>query len=146
MKHVLFCRCGSGDWTSNMEGSFIQSVAHGKHSYCPTVTGIMDKAGAGPSAASDALYTHQHLYGKPPPPLGEIVNLVDGASSGGGGDEELAHKAGFIFVQHLRGFLGQYCPLAICFFIHALTNATDDHKYSPLPSADFDSFRSFGII
>ena len=22
-------------------------------------------------------------------------------------------------------------------FIHALTNATDDHKYSPLPSADF---------
>ena len=24
-------------------------------------------------------------------------------------------------------------------FIHALTNATDDHKYSPLPSADFDS-------
>jgi len=24
-------------------------------------------------------------------------------------------------------------------FIHASTNATDDHKYSPLPSADFDS-------
>ena len=24
-------------------------------------------------------------------------------------------------------------------FIHALTNATDDHKYSPLPSTDFDS-------
>ena len=24
-------------------------------------------------------------------------------------------------------------------FIHTLTNATDDHKYSPLPSADFDS-------
>ena len=24
-------------------------------------------------------------------------------------------------------------------FIHALTNATDDHKYSPLPYADFDS-------
>ena len=23
-------------------------------------------------------------------------------------------------------------------FIHASTNATDDHKYSPLPSADFD--------
>ena len=23
--------------------------------------------------------------------------------------------------------------------IHALTNATDDHKYSPLPSEDFDS-------
>ena len=23
-------------------------------------------------------------------------------------------------------------------FVHALTNATDDHKYSPLPSADFD--------
>ena len=25
-------------------------------------------------------------------------------------------------------------------FIHALTNATEDHKYSPLPSADFDSY------
>ena len=24
-------------------------------------------------------------------------------------------------------------------FVHALTNATDDHKYSPLPSPDFDS-------
>ena len=24
-------------------------------------------------------------------------------------------------------------------FVHASTNATDDHKYSPLPSADFDS-------
>ena len=24
-------------------------------------------------------------------------------------------------------------------FIHASTNATDDHKYSPLPSTDFDS-------
>ena len=24
-------------------------------------------------------------------------------------------------------------------FIHASTNATDDHKYSPLPSEDFDS-------
>ena len=43
---------------------------------------------------------------------------------------------GFIVVQHLRGFLGQFFYLDICFLS---TNATDDHKYSPLPSADFDS-------
>ena len=29
-------------------------------------------------------------------------------------------------------------PFGKLLFIHALTNATDDHKYSPLPSADFD--------
>ena len=30
-------------------------------------------------------------------------------------------------------------PFGKLLFIHASTNATDDHKYSPLPSADFDS-------
>ena len=30
-------------------------------------------------------------------------------------------------------------PFGNLLFIHASTNATDDHKYSPLPSADFDS-------
>ena len=30
-------------------------------------------------------------------------------------------------------------PFGDLLFIHALTNATDNHKYSPLPSADFDS-------
>ena len=30
-------------------------------------------------------------------------------------------------------------PFGKLLFIHTLTNATDDHKYSPLPSADFDS-------
>ena len=29
-------------------------------------------------------------------------------------------------------------PFGYLLFIHASTNATDDHKYSPLPSADFD--------
>lgn len=61
-----------------MESTFIQSVEYGKHSFCPMVTGIMDAAAPSAHAASDALYTHQHLYGRPPPPLGEIVNLVDG--------------------------------------------------------------------
>ena len=39
-------------------------------------------------------------------------------SSAGDGDEELirmAFRAGFIFVQHLRGFLGQLCYLENCF-------------------------------
>ena len=30
-------------------------------------------------------------------------------------------------------------PFGKLHFIHTSTNATDDHKYSPLPSADFDS-------
>ena len=30
-------------------------------------------------------------------------------------------------------------PFGKLHFIHASTNATDDHKYSPLPCADFDS-------
>ena len=30
-------------------------------------------------------------------------------------------------------------PFVKLLFIHASTNATDNHKYSPLPSADFDS-------
>ena len=47
-------------------------------------------------------------------------------------------KSGFIFVQHLRSFR-PVVPFGYLLFIHALTNATDDHKYSPLPSADFDS-------
>ena len=29
-------------------------------------------------------------------------------------------------------------PFGYLLFIHASTNATDDHKYSPLPSADID--------
>ena len=29
-------------------------------------------------------------------------------------------------------------PYGDLLFIHASTNATDNHKYSPLPSADFD--------
>ena len=29
-------------------------------------------------------------------------------------------------------------PFGNLHFVHALTNATDDHKYSSLPSADFD--------
>ena len=33
----------------------------------------------------------------------------------------------------------QILPIGKLLLIHASTNATDDHKYSPLPSADFDS-------
>ena len=47
-------------------------------------------------------------------------------------------KAGFIFVQHLRGFLGQLCYLENC-FLSTPRQMPHDHKYSPLPSADFDS-------
>ena len=47
-------------------------------------------------------------------------------------------RTGFIFVQHLRGFLGQVCHFEICFYSTPRPNPTDDHKYSPLPSTDFD--------
>ena len=43
-------------------------------------------------------------------------------------------RTGFIFVQQFLWFL-----FGKLLFIHTLTNATDDHKYSPLPSAYFDS-------
>ena len=46
---------------------------------------------------------------------------------------------GFIFVQHLRGFFSPVLSFRDLLFIYASTNATDDHKYSLLPSADFDS-------
>ena len=40
---------------------------------------------------------------------------------------------GFIFVQYLRVFR-PVLPFGDLLFIHASTNATDDHKYSPFPS------------
>ena len=40
----------------------------------------------------------------------------------------------FTFVQHLRSFLTIFVPFGKLHFIHALTNATDDHKYSLFPS------------
>ena len=44
---------------------------------------------------------------------------------------------GFVFVQYLRVFM-PVLPFGDLLFIHASTNATEDHKYSQLPSADFD--------
>ena len=72
--------------------------------------------------------------------------------------EEIPHDIWDLLQQvyhhphHIDLFTGQalfLCNICLVFrpilppgnllFIHALTNATDDHKYSPLPSADFDS-------
>ena len=46
----------------------------------------------------------------------------------------------FIFVCNICRVLGgQLYHFGDLLFIHSSTNATDDHKYSLLPSADFDS-------
>ena len=42
-------------------------------------------------------------------------------------------------MQHLYGFFRPVMSFGKLHFIHTSTNATDDHKYSPLPSSDFDS-------
>ena len=44
-----------------------------------------------------------------------------------------------LFLCNIFVFFKAFVPFGKLHFIHALTNATDDHKYSPLHSADFDS-------
>ena len=44
-----------------------------------------------------------------------------------------------LFLCNISVVFRPVLPFGDLHFIHALTNATDDHKYSPLPSADFDS-------
>ena len=57
--------------------------------------------------------------------------------SGPAGRRQQQGTSGFIFVQHLSGFT-PVLAYGNLLFVHASTNATDDHKYSPLPSVDFD--------
>ena len=45
-----------------------------------------------------------------------------------------------LFLRNICVVFRLVVPFGKLLFIHASTNATDDHKYSPLPSADFDSF------
>ena len=52
------------------------------------------------------------------------------------------NQALFIILQYLSGLL----TFGNLLFFHASTNATRCHKYSTLPSADFASARSFGVI
>ena len=70
-----------------MESSFIQSIVSGKHAFCPKVTGIMGSSSSDGVQASDALYAYQHLYGMPPPPLGEIVNVLEDDDAAAGKDD-----------------------------------------------------------
>ena len=55
------------------------------------------------------------------------------SSMGGGPGGRLCFCATFAW------FLRPVVSFGKLHFIHVLTNATDDHKYSPLPSVDFDS-------
>ena len=94
---MSICRCGSGDWTLNMASSFIQSVKQGIHSFCPaTSSSSLTKRNFGAqqankngllavdsAEASELLYTYQYIYGQPPPPLGQVVNILEDDSSTG---------------------------------------------------------------
>ena len=65
-----------------------------------------------------------------------VVSLADSAKQDGYDTSQMEHLKNHSHVCAIFAwFLGQFCHLEICFFIHALTNATDDHKYSPLAVA-----------
>ena len=71
-------RCSSGDWTSNMANSFLQSVGTGKHSLCPLMG--LSNAGAKNEATEDVAEKQGaflYSYGFEHAPLGQVVNIVD---------------------------------------------------------------------
>ena len=82
---VRSLRCSSGDWTANMAESFIQSIEQGVHAFCPSkhfakhnyIKGGMQSLAIDSAEASEVLYTYQYLYNEPPPPLGEVINIID---------------------------------------------------------------------
>ena len=58
---------------------------------------------------------------------------------GGGGLYLMDYVKQALFLCNICVVFRPVLPFENLLFIHTLTNATDDHKYSPLPSADFDS-------
>ena len=71
-------RCSSGDWTANMAESFIQSIEEGVHAFCPMKPiGSKKDNHEFLSEASEIFYTYQYLNHGPPPPLGEVINIID---------------------------------------------------------------------
>jgi len=65
-------RCSSGDWTSNMANSYLQSVVSGKHPECPTSPSATTS-----SKSSQSKSSSYSGYGYDQPPLGQVVNIVD---------------------------------------------------------------------
>ena len=81
---VRSLRCSSGDWTANMAESFIQSIEQGVHAFCPSKLFAskyskksLQSLAIDSAEASEVLYTYQYLYNEPPPPLGEVINIID---------------------------------------------------------------------
>ena len=71
-----------------MAHSFIQSIVKGVHSFCPNnkYSSVLPTSGSQDIAlhsaeASEVLYTYQYIYGQTPPPLGEVINILDEESS-----------------------------------------------------------------
>ena len=67
-----------------MAHSFIQSIVKGVHSFCPNnkYSSVLPTSGSQDIAlhsaeASEVLYTYQYIYGQTPPPLGEVINILD---------------------------------------------------------------------
>lgn len=97
---VRASRCSSGDWTSNMANSFLQSVVTGKHPQCPE-----DAASSSPPSkpASDLSSNGAFLYSygnylDHQAPLGQVVNIVDNQdnidSKSGGRNSEATGSQG----------------------------------------------------
>ncbi len=82
---VRSARCSSGDWTKNMAGAFLQSVATGAHSKCPGGGAAAAEKFGGPAVQG---FSSVHKFSDYK--LGQVVNVVDERvfAAGGGGDED----------------------------------------------------------
>ena len=80
----------------------------------------------GPGSLQDGSSPAKHDYGVLP------LAAVSHRSLGPEG------KGRLYFCAKFAWFFRPVVPFGDLLLIHASTNATDDHKYSPLPSADFD--------
>ena len=81
-----------------------------------------------------------------PQPAGPPLRRQCGSHAQGGLRQKLLGQLEFgdrvrgqaLFLCNICVVFRQILPLGKLLFVHASTNATDDHKYSLLPSADFD--------
>ena len=66
-----------------MAESFIQSISQGVHAFCPSkyflsrTSTSQHNLAMHSAEASEVLYTYQYLYGETPPPLGQVINIID---------------------------------------------------------------------
>ncbi len=69
---VRSARCGSGDWTKNMAGAFLQAVSTGTHEQCPGSSAAAAEK-FGPAEEQGFSWVAKFIDYK----LGQVVNIVD---------------------------------------------------------------------